>query len=396
MPSSYLRVALACLVSIVVFCGNVQAQALLPGTGLEDLPLLSNAQTRMVSPENPKGEKGRGAMAVPNPDDPSLPFSRSAVDLGQGWKVSPFIKMQPKQTAELMDVEGPGAIQHIWMVVTPGTHPEDSRRRWEDLRGAVLRIYWDGEATPSVEVPVSDFFAVGHAKIAPVNSLPVVVNEKSAFNSYWPMPFRKRARITLTNDTENEFPLVTYQITYALTPIPENAGYFHAQWRRAITDPAHPEYTILDGVKGHGRYVGTVLSWKQQSDGWSGEGEVKFFMDGDGKFPTIVGTGLEDYFGASFGFPVRYSTAFLGSPYRSGPADGPDVAGTRWTLYRWHIMDPINFQKDLKVTLQALGWWPNRKYQPLSDDIASVAFWYQAEPHTSFPRLPSMTERWPR
>jgi len=349
----------------------------------------------MVSPENPTGEKGKGAMAIPNPDDPNLPFSSNAVDLGQGWKVSPFIKMQPKQTAEIMNVEGPGIIQHIWLVVTPGQYP-DLRRRWEDLRGAVLRIYWDGEATPSVEVPVTDFFAIGHTKIASVNSLPVVVNQKSALNAFWPMPFRKRARMTLTNDNDNELPLVTYQITYALTPIPENAGYFHAQWRRTTTDRAHPEHTILDGVKGHGRYVGTVLSWQQQSDGWSGEGEVKFYMDGDGKFPTIVGTGLEDYFGASFGFPERYSTPFLGNPFRSGPADGPDVAGTKWTLYRWHIMDPINFQKDLKVTLQALGWWPNKRYQPLSDDIASVAFWYQTEPHAAFPKLPSLTERWPR
>lgn len=390
-----LRVVLSCAASAWLSCASAHAQALLPGTGLEDLPLLSKAETRMVSPENPKGEKGKGAMAIPNPADPNLPFSSNAVDLGQGWKVSPFIKMQAHQTAELMNVEGPGIIQHIWLVVTPGQYP-DLRRRWEDFRGAVLRIYWDGESTPSVEVPVTDFFAVGHTKIATVNSLPVVVNQKSAFNAFWPMPFRKSVRMTLTNDTDNEFPLVTYQITYALTAVPEDAGYFHAQWRRTTTDRAHPEHVILDGVKGHGRYVGTVLSWQQQSDGWSGEGEVKFFMDGDGKFPTIVGTGLEDYFGASFGFPERYSTPFLGNPYRSGPADGPDVAGTKWTLYRWHIMDPINFQKDLKVTVQALGWWPNKRYQPLSDDIASVAFWYQAEPHASFPKLPSLAERWPR
>ena len=123
---------------------------------------------------------------------------------------------------------------------------------------------------------------------------------------------------------------------------------------------------------------------------------MTFYMDGDGRFPTIVGTGLEDYFGASFGFPERYSTPFLGNPYRSGPSDGPDVAGTKWTLYRWHVMDPINFHKDLKVTVQALGWWPNKRYQPLSDDIASVAFWYQTEPHASFPKLPSLAERWPR
>ncbi len=352
--------------------------------GLGDLPFLGAEETRMVSPENPTGEKGKGAMAVPNPADPDLSFSDRAQDLGQGWKVRPFIKVKAHQTVTIMDVEGPGVIQHIWMA-TGGTWPGNGR-------ASVLRFYWDNETTPSVEAPMTDFFAVGHDRFAPVNSLAVVVNPKSALNCYWPMPFRKHAKVTFTNDLNRDIGLMTYQITYALKSVPANAGYFHAQWRRATTNRSAPDYTILDGVKGQGRYAGTFLAWTQLSDGWFGEGEVKFYIDSDGKFPTLAGTGTEDYFGGSYGFPEPYSTAYVGTPLKPNNADGPP----KWSLYRWHLMDPIAFQKDLRVTIQALGWWPNNKYQPLADDIASVAYWYQAEPHAAFPAFPPLPQRWPR
>jgi len=208
------------------------------------------------------------------------------------------------------------------------------------------------------------------------------------------MPFRKRARITLTNESNKDLQLLTYQITYARTDIPENAGYFHAGWRRAVTNPNNAVYTILDGVKGQGHYVGTFLAWTQLSDGWFGEGEIKFYMDGDKDFPTICGTGTEDYFGATYGFPQVFSTAYNGNVLSQPQRNGPP----KWSLYRWHIMDPIQFQRDLRVTIQALGWYPEppRRLKPLSEDIASVAYWYQREPHVSFPKLPSVDERWPR
>jgi len=352
--------------------------------GLGTLPVLTRAETRSVSPENPTGEKGKGGMAIPNPADPDLPFSKAAADLGQGWKVRPFVKPKAGETVTIMDVSGPGVIQHIWMATASN---------WAgNGRASILRFYWDGEATPSIEAPMTDFFAVGHDLFAPVNSLAVIVNHTSAVNCYWPMPFRKRARITFTNESENDLPLMTYQITYALTEIPENAGYFHAQWRRAVTDRSAPTYTILDGVRGEGRYVGTFLAWTQLSDGWFGEGEIKFYMDGDTKFPTINGTGTEDYFGGSYGFPQVYSTAYLGNTLKHEGKGGPP----KWSLYRWHILDPINFRENLRVTIQALGWWPTRKYQPLADDIASVAYWYQREPHGEFPKLPPLIKRWPR
>ena len=206
------------------------------------------------------------------------------------------------------------------------------------------------------------------------------------------MPFRKHERITFTNDSDLEIPLIAYQITYAEAHVPDKVGYFHSQWRRAVTDRRNPDYVILDDVEGQGRYVGTFIAWTQLSDGWFGEGEIKFFMDGDKEFPTICGTGTEDYFCASYGFPKNYSTAYVGNTLNHPGGNGPP----KWSLYRWHIMDPICYEKNLRVTIQALGWWPNRKYQPLADDIASVAFWYQQEPHTKFPPLPSFDLRRPR
>ena len=353
------------------------------GSDLAALPLLTPAESRMVSPENPTGAKGKGAMAIPNPADPDLAFSNAAADLGQGWKVRPFVKVRPHTTITIMDVAGPGTIKHIWMATSP---------EWKgNGRASVLRFYWDDEQTPSIEAPMTDFFAVGHELFARVNSLAVVVVPKAAMNCYWPMPFRKHARATFTNDSDKELPLLTYQIDYDLASVPENAGYFHAQWRRAVTERAHPDYPIVE-IKGEGRYVGTFLAWTQLSDGWFGEGEVKFYIDGDTQFPTIAGTGTEDYFGASYGFPETFSSPYSGCVLEHNGKDGPP----KWSLYRWHLMDPISFHENLRLTIQALGWLPNSRYQALADDIASVAYWYQREPHASFPKFPPLVDRWPR
>jgi hypothetical protein len=353
--------------------------------GLGSLPLLADWETHSVSPENPTGEKGGGARATPKPQDPDLPYSAAAVALGRGWKVRPFVKPKAGETITLMDVQGPGLVQHIWMA---------TETNWlGNGRASILRFYWDGEATPSIEVPLTDFFAVGHDLFAPVNSLAVVVNPTSALNCYWPMPFRKSARVTFTNESDKDLALLAYQITYAKCEIPSEAGYLHAQWRRSTTQRQHPEHVILDGVKGRGRYAGTFLAWNQLSDGWFGEGEIKFFIDGDREFPTICGTGTEDYFGASYGFPTPFTGPYSGCPLKHSGHDGPP----KYSLYRWHLMDPICFRGNLKVTIQALGWWPTpRTYQPLADDIASVAYWYQREPHAAFPAFPPLERRWPR
>lgn len=338
-----------------------------------NLPVLSKAKTRSISPENFTGEKGRGGMSTDGL------AKNAARDLGQGWKVSPYIHIEPKQTFVLAEIDGPGAIQQIWM--TPSGN-------W---RFSILRFYWDGEKEPSVEVPVGDFFACGWGKYAQVSSLPVCVNPGSAFNCYWVMPFRKSCKITMENLDDSKMTLY-YQINYTLTEVPEDAAYFHAQFRRVNPLPYKDVFTILDGVKGWGHYVGTYMCWGSNNSGWWGEGEIKFFIDGDKDFPTICGTGTEDYFCGSYGFVAdnqyrEYTTPHAGMPQVLSP-DGLWNSQQRFGLYRWHIMDPVRFEKDLKVTIQALGWRSGGRYLPLQDDISSVAFWYQKEPHAPFPELP--------
>lgn len=345
----------------------------LMGLGLGSLPFLSSEQTRSISAENPTGEPGKGALVVPE--------GGAASDLGQGWKVRPCITLPKGSVTTLAEVKGPGRIQHVWITVDPKAY-----------RDCLIRFYWDGEARPSVEVPLGDFFACGHALRYKVDSLPIAVNPSGGFNSYWQMPFRKKAKITIENQRWDDIGGFFYQITYALGEVSPEAAYLHAQWRRSLTSRGLPMHTVLDGVKGRGHYVGTFLAWTQLSNGWWGEGEMKFFIDDDKENPTICGTGTEDYFGGAWGFGDTYSTAFLGYPlWRKEPGEVPKHA-----LYRWHIMDPIRFQKKLKVTIQALGWWPNHKFQPLTDDIASVGYWYQSEPHAPFPEMLGISERWPR
>lgn len=343
---------------------------------MSNLHLLSDARTRSISAENFTGEKGKAGMATEGTG------ASCARDLGRGWKISPSIHVQPKSTFTLADIKGPGAIQHIW--ITPnGT--------W---RYYVLRFYWDDQEQPSVECPLGDFFAAGLQTYRQISSLPVCVNPKQAFNCYWTMPFRKRCRITIENLAE-EVGTIYYQIDYALTDVPADAAYFHAQFRRTNPLPYKQDYTLIDGVRGKGHYVGTFMLWGQNNNGWWGEGEIKFFLDGDGEYPTICGTGTEDYFCGSYNFDIgkenggytEFTTPY-GGIYLQNP-DGLYVSQQRFGLYRWHITDPIRFEKDLRVTIQALGWRSGGRYLPRQDDISSVVFWYQTLPTAPFPPLPS-------
>ncbi len=340
-----------------------------------NLPLLSSAETRSISAENKTGAKGKGAMATEGTG------KTCARELGQSWKISPSIKIAGGETVTLADIAGPGAIQQIWMTPTGN---------W---RFTILRIYWDGQEHPSVECPIGDFFACGWGKYAPLSSLPICVNPGSAFNSYWQMPFRKHCRITISNIADDEM-ILYYQINYTLTEVPEDAAYFHAQFRRTNPLPYKDVYTILDNIRGRGHYVGTYLAWGVNNQGWWGEGEVKFYLDGDKEFPTICGTGLEDYFCGSYDFENTETHEYdeFNTPYAGlHQVLRPDTlykSQMRFGMYRWHILDPIRFQKDLKVTCQALGWRSYGRYLPLQDDIASVAYWYQTLPTEKFPALP--------
>ncbi|MBN1247829.1 MAG: DUF2961 domain-containing protein [Anaerolineae bacterium] len=346
------------------------------GMHMGNLSMLSNAQTRSISPENFAGEKGRAGMAIGGTG------ARCARDLGQGWKISPSVVIDAGDTFLLADIDGPGAIQQIWMTPTGN---------W---RFSILRIYWDGQDQPSVECPVGDFFAMGWGEYAQLSSLAVCVNPGSAFNSYWEMPFRKHCRITLTNIADDPMVLY-YQINYTLTDVPQDCAYFHAQFRRVNPLPYKSVYTILEGVRGHGHYVGTYMAWGVNNTGWWGEGEIKFFLDGDNDYPTICGTGTEDYFCGSYNFENKvlhqyqpFTTPYAGLHQVIRP-DGVYRSQQRFGMYRWHIADPVRFQQDLRVTIQALGWSSGGRYLPLQDDIASVAYWYQTLPTAPFPDLPA-------
>jgi hypothetical protein len=378
------RSALTVLIGIFI-CLSVNAQEKFNGldVNLGNIYRMSDAKTRSISPENFNGEKGKGGMATTGTG------ADASKDLGQKWKVSPSVVIKKHTTYTVATIDGSGAIQHIWMTPTGN---------W---RYSIIRFYWDDETTPSVEAPVGDFFCMGWGKYAPVQSLPVVVNPGSAFNCYWPMPFRKKCRITMEN-IDDEDMVLYYQVDYTLTDVPKDAAYFHAQFRRVNPLPLKKDYVLVDSIKGKGQYVGTYLAYGSLKNGWWGEGEIKFFMDGDTQFPTINGTGTEDYFCGSYDFDTQKKnkagvesseyTEFC-SPYSGLPqvirGDGHYSVAQRFGLYRWHIADPIRFEKDLKVTIQDLGWHHDGRYMPLRDDIASVVFWYQSEPHGKFPVFPS-------
>ena len=348
-------------------------------------------QSRSLSAENPDGARSGGGRHI---DPDHLPSRKH----GQGWKVRPCVGIAAGETFELGDITGPGCIQQIWI-----THFGANR----DL---ILRIWWDDQQHPSVECPLGDFFAsafTGLKSFKPLSSAAVCVNPGNAYNCYWPMPFRSRCRISLENRGVTNMQ-VFYQVNYVLGEVEDDAAYFHAQFRRVNPLPKGSVYTILDGVTGAGHYVGTYLAWGVNNNGWWGEGEIKFYLDGDtdpalsdGRevagstgFPTICGTGTEDYFCGSHNFEnngtrqyEEFCTPYAGLANIVRP-DGLYQSNMRFSMYRWHLTDPIRFERDLRVTIQALGWQHGGSYLPLQDDIASVAYWYQQLPSSPFPVLP--------
>jgi hypothetical protein len=352
---------------------------------MSNLYQLSNAKTRSISPENFSGGKGVGGAATLKDKDLRNKANAwfQARDLGDGWKINPNISILPNETVTIAEMEGPGAINHIWMTPTG---------IW---KFSIIRIYWDDEIEPSVECPIADFFCMGWNEYAPLNSLAVCVNPGSAFNCYWQMPFRKKCKITIENVNDQDPINLYYQVDYTLTEVPIDAGYFHTQFRKSKSNDTSI-HTIIDGVKGQGQYVGVYMAWGVTNNGWWGEGEIKFFLDGDKKYPTICGTGTEDYFCGSYNFDRNGQYTEFCTPY-AGLAQVIRPNGTyrsqqRFGLYRWHIVDPVRFEKELKVTIQDLGWHHGGRYLKQQSDISSTCFWYQTEPHASFPKFPLWTE----
>lgn len=326
------------------------------------------AASRSISAENPTGAKATGAQALPTDPD-SHPAART---LGKGWKVRPCLRdIRPGTSALLAEIEGPGIIRHVWCTVDPVSLP-----------GLRLRVTYNNATAPAIDAPLGHLFANGLDGLALVNSLPVTVNPRAGMNWYWPMPFLRSVRIELVNDAATTVKEFFYQIDYTLEPVEKHARYLHA----AHADSFSPGglHTIAD-IRGGGAYMGAYFAWEQRHPGWWGEGEVKVFIDGDPPgAPTICGTGVEDYACGAFCFamdlekhqtPTTYNTPFAGYPqHLPAPIGVGHIA--RHGLYRWHIPDPIYFERELRITVQALGWNDDGTYRPLADHIRTTAFWY--------------------
>ena len=325
-----------------------------------------------------------------------------------------FVRIEPGETKTLAAIEGAGCIQHLWLTINAGDP--------HYLRTTVLRIYWDGEATPSVETPVGDFFGVGHARAAHFASLPLnmvtgdgpLAHNQAAMNCFFPMPFAHGARVTLSNESAQPISHGYYYVDYEERPVAEDVLRFHAQWRRELPTPASMDlaqpglefeatngrpnldgagnYTLLE-AEGRGHYVGCVLSVDHLNPipnfGWFGEGDDMIFIDGETWPPALHGTGTEDYFCAAWGYPSgAYSAPYHGVSL-AGPTTGPLAYSGKWTMYRFHIEDPVVFQRSIRVTIE------HGHDNVHANDYASVAYWYQAEPHKPFAALPAVDQRLP-
>ena len=308
-------------------------------------------------------------------------------------------RVAPGETLTVLEDSGPGVITHVWFTIASG-------ERYH-LKKIVLRMYWDNEPTPSVEAPIGDFFGLGLGEYFTYQSLPLSVGSEKALNSYFPMPFQKSARITVTNEGTQPVDALYFNIDYRLYPgpLPTDTLYFHAQYRQAAPnhgwtnqwrsngDPYVNEKPNLEGegnyvwleATGHGHFVGVTMSILQNQDDWWGEGDDMFFVDGD-KLPSIQGTGSEDYILGAWGFGDKpFAYALYGAPVK-----GNDVAGSRSSVYRFHLDSPIPFRNSIRATIE------HGQANHRSDNYYSVAYWYQNEPHAAFPALPPVDARLPR
>ena len=328
----------------------------LMGYDITTLPILTNADSRAITMENPTGGRGIGGQAA------------------GGRKGSPARRnLGPGEEHVLVDIEGTGVIKHIWL--TTRVNPKH-------MRTMVIRMWWDNEEHPSVEVPLLDFFGQAHGLQRPMDSALTSVAEGRGFNCYFLMPFETGARISITNEGDDNVGALFYQVDYDLLPkLPKNCGRFHAQWRRQNPTVEKQDYVILDNVNRPGVFIGMVLGIRFFEPHWWGEGEVKVYFEGDDQYPTICGTGTEDYFGSAWGIG-EFQTQYLGCTLHRSPYV---------SMYRWHITDPIRFKELRKLTIQQLKW--DRGVKETVQDVCSTAFWYQEEPHTPFPSLIGVEKR---
>jgi len=301
------------------------------------------------------------------------------------------------ETREIANIRGAGIINHIWLTFN------EARPNWLEAGGSarpdeiVIRMYWDGSKEPAVEAPLGDFFAAGFGERLEVKSIPVQVEGGDGYNCYWPMPFNSRARITITNESKKRVRSFYYHIDYTeYDSILKDVAYFCAQYKNEFPEKTGKDYVVLD-AKGQGHYVGTVMSIRSRSPEWFGEGDAKFYVDGD-KNPSIQGTGTEDYFLMAWGMS---ETQF--PYYGCNLMTSEDIGelGVRYSMYRWHIADPIYFNRSLRFEIEHKGWMSADETESgkveghveREDDISTVAFWYQTGKPKRFTELPPLTKR---
>ena len=358
-PVNALAVSISLLTGIIIFSGCTVGSDY---QSYVDAPYILNVpvESRSISFENPKGAKGQAARAASN--------------LGVGRKGAPARWINPGQTVTLCDIKGPGVIRHIWMT----THDKP-----KSLLGMVIRAYWEGQEHPCIEAPIGNFFGISHglsgqqAYQSAVHS----VNPKAGMNIWLPMPFSEKARFTITNES-NEKALLFYNIDYTLADhLAEPFGRLHILYRRENPTTLKKDFEILPKRTGMGRFVGCVLGIRPLSEGWWGEGEVKVYLDGDEQFPTIAGTGTEDYIGQSWG--LQDKTYLYGGTCL--------LSEKLFSIYRWHMKDPIYWTKDIRVTIQQIGYKDGLLER--QDDWNTTTFWYELVPSEPLPPMPDFKSR---
>lgn len=387
IPDSITTIRLALVSTVFLVLGACMNQVPAPVTPEADNPgtvrgdelyhLNSGLETRSISFENPTGERGRGGQA--------------ASPLGVGRKGSPARALQAGEEVILADIQGNGTIRHIWMTTYPNP---------VTLRGAIIRVYWDGQEHPSIEAPMGDFFGFAHGATPAFQSAVHSVGEAVGMNIWLPMPFTQSMRITFINESPILMPLF-YQIDYTLGDNhAEDVGRLHVLFQRQNPTTAGVDFELMPERRGKGRFIGAVMGVRPLSPSWWGEGAFKFYLDGDTTFPTITGTGAEDYVGLSWGLQP---TPFLyhGSTYRE--TDSSSATGAI-SMYRWHIMDPVLWQSSGRATIQQIGYKPDPEPPKTvaeylanlferEDDWSAASFWYEAIPSAPLPDLPDFQAR---